>query len=55
MYDLFNTRQKPAVHQQGSGNMKCKATSKGTSVWSTIINQKGYTKITANVKQAMYY
>ena len=35
--------------------MKCKETIKGTYLWYTIINQKGYTKITANVKQAMYY
>ena len=55
MYDLFNTRQKPAVHQQGSGNIKCKVTRKGTSLWYTIRNQKLQTKITASIIQAMYY
>ena len=53
--ELFNAKQKSAVHKLGYSQTKRKSTSKGNPFWSTIQQWKGDTKINARVKQYLYY
>ena len=47
-YDLFDVKQRTAVHQLGDAYTKRKEIRKEKYLWYTIQKQKGYTKINAS-------
>ena len=48
------SNKKTAVVRSGSAEINCKAIRMGSSLWSSIHNRRGHTKINASVKKALY-